>query len=176
MLITCKNIKISLNIRKPFDVCQLEKEGHSLLEKRQNFSFRVSGACVTVYKHSLHTLHATGIKSKSQLSLILKFVEDALDNDITSCRVDNSLFSFKNLSDAKPLQFTHIIEKIEKNSLYTYSYTPELFPALFLKPMRRREGFPTILLFTSGSVVLLGGKTIVKITDAIKMLKTLSDV
>ena len=154
---------------------KLEMEGFLLFEKKQNFGLRVSGTSVTFYKHSQNILHVTGIKSKSQLISIFEFVRFTILNEVVSSQVDNSLFSFKNCSDVKPLNFASTIKQVEKEGLYTCSYTPEIFPALFLKPKAflKKGGFPTILLFTSGSVVMLGGKTIVKIVKALTMIENL---
>ena len=175
MKITCRNLKISIRLKDPIDTARLEKEGFSLVEKKQNFGFRVSGASVTFYKHSRDILHVTGIKSKSQLTSIFDFVKITIHNEAISSQVDNSLFSFKNGSAVKPLNFASIIKQVEKEGLYTCSYTPEIFPALFLKPKAslKKEGSPTILLFASGSVVLLGGKALVKIASTIRMIQNL---
>ena len=156
-------------------MCQLEMEGFLLSKKKQNFGLRVSGASVTFYKHSQNILHVTGIKSKSQLVKIFEFVRFTILNEVVSSQVDNSLFSFKNCLEVKPLNFTTAIKQVENEGLFTCSYTPEIFPALFLKPKAflKKGGFPTILLFTSGSVVMLGGKTIVKIVKALTMIENL---
>ena len=175
MKITCRNLKISIRLKDPIDTAKLEKEGFSLVEKKQNFGFRVSGTSVTFYKHSRDILHVTGIKSKSQLTSIFDFVKITIHNEAISSQVDNSLFSFKNCLEVKPLNFTTAIKQVENEGLFTCSYTPEIFPALFLKPKAflKKGGFPTILLFTSGSVVMLGGKTIVKIVKALTMIEKL---
>lgn len=153
----------------------LEAEGFLLFEKKQNFTLRVTGTSMTFYKHSRRTLHVTGIKSKSQLIRIFDFVRFAMSNEVISSQVDNSLFSFKNCSYVKPLNFAAIIKQVEKDGFYSCTYTPEIFPALFIKPKgtHKKDGFPTILLFTSGSVVMLGGKTLAKISRAIRMVEYL---
>ena len=175
MRIICRNLKISIHLKNPIDMVKLEMEGFLLFEKKQNFGLRVSGASVTFYKHSKNILHVTGIKSKSQLISIFEFVRFSILNEVVSSQVDNSLFSFKNCSDVRPVNFASTIKQVEKEELYTCSYTPEIFPALFLKPkaLLKKEGFPTILLFTSGSVVMLGGKALVKIASAIHMIENL---
>ena len=175
MKIACRNLKISIHLKHPIDMCQLEMEGFLLSKKKQNFGLRVSGASVTFYKHSQNILHVTGIKSKSQLVKIFEFVRFTILNEVVSSQVDNSLFSFKNCSAVKPLNFASIIKQVEKEGLYTCSYNPEIFPALFLKRKAslKKEGSPTILLFASGSVVLLGGKALVKIASTICMIQNL---
>ena len=172
----CKNLKISIRMKTPINKTLLEKKGIQFVEKRQNFNLKIAGACITFYKHTKNTLHVTGIKSKSQLTSIDYFIRSDMENTPTSYRVDNSLFSFKNATGSKHINFVSAIEQVEKSGFYGCSYTPEIFPALFLKPSAscKQAGFPTILLFSSGSVVLLGGKCLVKVDIAIQMLRNLT--
>ena len=175
MRITCRNLKISIRIRQPIDIAKLEMNGFLLVEKKQNFGLKVQGCSITFYKHCHRTLHVTGIKSKSQLVAIFEFVRSTIVSEIVSSQVDNSLFSFKNRAAGPPLNFDTAIKKVEKEGLYTCSYLPEIFPALFIKPKSclKKEGLPTILLFASGSVVMLGAKSLTKIDTATCMVKNL---
>ena len=59
------------------------------------------------------------------------------------------------------------------NNIYTCNYTEEIFPALFLKPKNKINNNPTILLFKTGSYIILGGKTLAKVKYAQSFLKSM---
>ena len=174
MKLICKNLKISVRVKNPIDIPKLEMSGLYIFEKRLTFSLRECGVCFTMYKHSRSTLHITGIRKKQQIISIFDFIKFVMSNVVLNCHIDNSLFSYKNTSVDRPVNFGLIMRLMEKNERYVCSHTPEIFPALFLKPKALKQaGVPTILLFTSGSVVLLGGKTIEKISSAVQLIKNL---
>jgi TATA-box binding protein (TBP) (component of TFIID and TFIIIB) len=82
--------------------------------------------------------------------------------------IQNSLFSFKNnYEKINNFNFQNVLRKFE-NNIYSIKFNAEVFPAMFLRPALKykKMGFPTILLFTSGSFVIIGGKTMEYIKKA----------
>jgi TATA-box binding protein (TBP) (component of TFIID and TFIIIB) len=50
--------------------------------------------------------------------------------------------------------------------MYGIKYNPEVFPALFLRSKFKKNGYPTILVFRTGSFVIIGGKAMAHIKQA----------
>ena len=65
------------------------------------------------------------------------------------------------ICDFKLIKFT-----MKLNKFYNCNYTEEIFPALFLKPKIKTSKNPTILLFKTGSYIILGGKTLEEVRYA----------
>ena len=171
-MIKCRNLKISLSLTNDLD---LERVKHF---RETNCSYLVYNNCnkcvITVYKHSMKSLHVTGICNKSDLHSIFYFVRVVLQNFISTGSIQNSLFSFKNCGKFINFNFKNVL-KLFVNSIYSIKFNAEIFPALFLRPALKfkKMGFPTILLFTRGSYVIIGGKTIKYIKKAHNLVKNL---
>ena len=167
----CRNLKIALRLAQDFD---LERVRLPIRETNCSYLvFKICNKCViTVYKHTLRVLNATGICKKSDLHTIFNFVHTVLKNSILSGSIQNSLFSFKNYDKSINFNFKNVLKKFENNK-YSIKFNAEVFPAMFLRPTLKfkKIGFPTILLFTSGSFVIIGGKNM----EYIKKAQTLAN-
>lgn len=157
-MIKCRNLKICLSVIKPIYVKSFRETNSSYILKYFNVS-------VTVYKHSMNSLHITGIRNKNDLHLIFYFVSHILKNRIKASVVNNSLFSFKNREQKCSFDFKKVLRTF-KNEMYGIKYNPEVFPALFLRSKFKKNGYPTILIFRTGSFVILGGKSMTHIRQA----------
>ena len=160
-----KNIKLSVFLLSKINTDCLRCE---VLEKRTSFVVKTEYCIFTLYKHTKSVLHLTGIKSKENLKKSLVFIVNDFHAKILSFRIDNTLFSSKNNID-----IDYTIKKQNKFLDYYFCYKPECFPALVYKPRRNTIGHPTILLFFTGSFVLLGGKNILEISKAKKFVENL---
>lgn len=172
-MIKCRNLKISLSLLNDFDLKRVENF------RETNCSYLVytnlyNKCVITVYKHSMSRLHVTGICNKTDLHSIFYFVREVLKNVILSGSIQNSLFSFKNDEKITNFNFKNVLKNFE-NSIYNIKFNSEVFPAMFLRPAPRfkKIGFPTILLFASGSFVIIGGKTMKYIKKAHTLAKKL---
>jgi TATA-box binding protein (TBP) (component of TFIID and TFIIIB) len=155
-MIQCRNLKISLSLMNTLNLERVENF------RETNCSYliynNVYNKCViTVYKHSMRRLHITGICNKSDLHTIFDFVREVLKNVILTGSIQNSLFSFKNVNKNINFNFKNVMKFV--NNIYNIKFNAEVFPAIFFRPILKfkKMGFPTILLFSSGSYVLIGG-------------------
>ena len=166
MLLTCQNIKLSVQLEKDVDMHTLKRNHNcEVLEKRTCFLVRTERGVLTIYKHSPFVVHVTGIKSNQNLDNIIKFLTSKLKNTIKNIKIDNSMFSCKN---HVKIDRNSLLTSEKENLLYTLKYVCEAFPAIYFKPKEslKKNGHPTILLFNTGSFVFLGGKKIEEIKSA----------
>ena len=168
MNLRCRNIKINVVLAQSIDLGLIRSKELTIVNKRTCFTLRhVYFDCViTIYKHSPTSLHITGIKSPSVIREVFKFIKIILNTKIISSEVNNSMFCGKlNL----PVNISYIIQKVKQNfSFYNCNYCEEIFPALFIKPVKekKKEGVPTILLFPNGSFIIMGAKDVVRVKHA----------
>ena len=163
-MIKCRNLKLSFQVKTDFAVVNLVDINSEL--KTRNVSHIIRnfdlGCVFTIYKHNLGQIHATGIRHKIQLDQIISFID--LKCSLISLRVDNSLFSCKG---SKPINLSGILNKVlSKFKDYVPSYSEQIYPAMFLKPIEKKVGNPTIILYHNSSYVILGGNCKKKIKQA----------
>jgi len=133
-------------------------KAHFILDTELNVDcprkiFRDCNATFTIHSHHKNVVHVTGVKSNSHLKMCAEFIKTIFDVKILEEVIDNQFFSHK---DRKIVDLNAIYAKISNSDLYDVVLEPELFPGLTIKHKNRE--FPTILLFSTGSYTLLGGK------------------
>ena len=168
MNLRCRNIKINVTLAHPIDPGLIQNNKLTITNKRTCFTLRyVYLDCViTIYKHSLTSLHITGIKSSLMITEIFEFLTNVLNTRVISSKINNSMFCGK-LSHR--VNISYIIQEVEQNcSFYNCNYCEEIFPACFIKPTKekRKQGAPTILLFPNGSYIIMGAKNVESVKRA----------
>ena len=163
-MIKCRNLKLSFQVKADFAISKLVDINSEL--KTRNVSYIIRnfdlGCVFTIYKHNLCQIHATGIRHKIQLDQIISFID--LKCSLISLRVDNSLFSRKG---SKSINLSCILKKVLSSFKdYVPSYSEHIYPAMFLKPIEKKVGNPTIILYHNSSYVILGGNCKKKIKQA----------
>lgn len=170
--VECKNLKIRIRFTKDIDLRKLKDENVKVFERNACIILKRLKTTVTIYKHSKNTLHVTGIRSGHQWKEFVKYILIKLKQCAIEYKVDNSMFSCK-MKDNVNLK--KIVETLSSQSPYFCVYTSSIFPALFLKPKKdfKEKSFPTILIFRTGSFILLGGKEISTIREVAYFVKSL---
>lgn len=155
----CKNIKAVLTLAKNINFSYVEACGYNINPRNICFVIRLSTTTCTIYKHTLNKLHFTGITCSKDVKKIKKFVREVLKDTSLAFKVNNSMFTAK-LN--KIIQFKKIIEKVDQKNHFTPNYSPENFPALFLKPANylKKQGFPTVLIFRNSSYIMIGASSL----------------
>ena len=161
MNLHCKNIKINVCLMLEIDFNLINLLNISISEKRTLFLLKNNymNYVITIYKHNLKNLHITGIKTFHDMNHVVEFITNQLKNVITKITIDNTMFSCKL---KKNIDINAIIPKIKnKFSNFSYTYNPEIFPALFIKPDKKtkEKGCPTVILFQNSSHIIIGGKS-----------------
>ena len=174
MNLRCCNIKINITLSEPPNLGLVHKKDLSIVKKRTCFTLRyVYLDCViTIYKHSPTSLHITGIKSDLMIIEVFEFLANVLNTRIISSKINNSMFCGK---FDHHVNISYIIKRIGKSAFYTCTFCEEIFPACFIKGTKekKREGFPTILLFPNGSYIIMGAKNIQSVKNAYMFLNVL---
>ncbi len=173
MNLHCKNIKINVSLKWKIDFNEIKLLNMIISNKKTSYVLRNDdmNCVITVYKHSLHSLHITGIKNFHDMNKLIEFITKQLKNVITKTKIDNTMFSCKLKEN---IDINTIIPKILNTfTNFSCTYIQEIFPALFIKPNKKfkEKGCPTIILFQNSSHVLIGGKNIEMIKMANIMLK-----
>lgn len=173
-MLQCRNLKLTFQVKTDFVLKRLLDINSELKTKHVSHIIRNFALdCVfTIYKHNLHQIHATGIRCRIQLQHIISFID--IRCSLISLRVDNSLFSCKR---SKQINLTETLKKVLLSfKEYVPSFSEQIFPAMFLKPSKKKVGKPTIILYHNSSYVILGGKCKKKIKEANCFVNKLIDL
>ena len=173
MSLACKNLKVSFTCKYDVDTRLAQHKNTISKHRISNIIRQPDLGCVfTVYNHSLRTLHCTGIKDTHVIPRINEFIKYVLKNEALSFCFDNSLFTCK---QSLPISLSNVISKVavSKDCIYFCTHATEIFNALFLKPVVKKTGLPTVILFHNSSYVLIGGKSIAKVKTANLFVKAI---
>ena len=144
------NIKLSLYTNNPINL--------NINKKMEVINIYNSSIKITIYKHSPKLINITGIKSFKELNKLKSLIKDIFDVKIRKQRIDSIMLNYKSKTNMKiNLNKLYNIckEIINFYKDYTLDYNCELFNAPFLKST---SGKGTILLFSNGSVQIMGCK------------------
>ena len=82
-------------------------------------------------------------------------MEERFDIKIIKYKIDHLFFSKK---DHRNIDLDKLYQYLHSHEKYYASYCHELFPGMHLLP--KDELYPTIVLFRTGSVTLMGSKNL----------------
>ena len=97
-------------------------------------------------------------------------MEKHFDQPTEKVRIDNTFFMKKNRMKIN-------LNKIHKNinlyhkDIYIPSYNPEIFTGMHVRP--KDKTFPLIILFSTGTFLLMGGKSLNRIHEAENIVNNL---
>lgn len=158
---------------------------HNLTQYVKNnfFIIKFKKLTFTIYAKNARIMNVVGFRFKHDMQKINQFFKIVGFNwfKMTIC---NSVFVTK--VDMTGTQLTLNLEKkLGKTGLlktHTISRNSEIFPAVFLKCKKKYKtvfhgmgGYPTLLIFKSGKIVLLGGKTIQAILKCVSLMSIAVD-
>ena len=138
-----RNLKASFFLNKPYAV---PKKVKNFILKHSPFSF-------TIYHHAPKLINVTGLKSFSQLTQVKQVIEARMGQKVIKIRIDNTFYSQKNFSN---IDLNKVFTFMKSNTYFHVDYNVELFAGMYLQP--KKEHYPTILLFRTGSYTMMGGK------------------
>ena len=138
----------------------LVKDG---LKRSETYSFKLDSVTVFIFGHTPHHLNVTGLKCLEEVQSTREKIESSFEVKCTDIRVDNIFISHK---DTKNLEMSKVYDyvRLMYYTLYLVDYNIEIFPGMFLKP--KCKGWPTMILFRTGSFQILGGKDMHSILEA----------
>lgn len=168
----CKNLKIKIRYTNKIVISGLRGEQVTISERKSCIIMKRLKTTVTIYKHSPHTIHVTGITTQQQLDEFLRYLLKNVKQRPVEYKVDNSMFSCKMNND---IDLMRLMDKMPEQAPYYCVYKRTIFPALFCKPKKnfKTKRYPTILIFRTGSFLLLGGTSMDIVRRAAEFVKTL---
>ena len=155
----CHNIKIifyrikvgRLHLNKIFN-------GRSFF-KKNNLIIKFEQMTFTIYKNGQNCINVTGVKHRYQLNKIFDFLK-MINFKFEYYNINNSFFKIDlRMKQSSLFSLMKKLQNVELND-YSAKCNAELFSAIIMKPLPIKKclGYPTILLFSSGKVLLIGGK------------------
>lgn len=143
------NIKISLFISKPIYIYPLKT---IIIKTDTHNSIKI-----TIYNHSPKLINITGIQSFRNLINIKQIVKKLFNVKIKQERIDAIMLNYKSKKHMhiNLNKMYKICKNIANYANYNIDYNCELFNAPFFKSS---TGKGTILLFSNGSVQIMGCK------------------
>ena len=122
-------------------------------KKVNNFIIRHAPFTFTIYHHASCLVNVTGVKSLDQLTLAQETIERKLHQQVDKIRIDNTFYSQKNFAN---VDLKQVYAFMKKSDTFNVEYHIELFAGMYLHP--KKEHYPTILFFRTGSYTMMGGK------------------
>ena len=97
-------------------------------------------------------MNVTGVKSLDQLTLAQETIEQKLQQQVDTIRIDNAFYSQKNFAN---VDLKQVYAFMKKSDMFIVDYHIELFAGMYFHP--KKEHYPTILFFRTGSYTMMGG-------------------
>ena len=137
------NLKASFIFKAPVET---NKKVNNLIIRQAPFTF-------TIYHHAPYLVNVTGVKSLEQLTLAKEFIEGKLQKQVTNVRIDNTFFAQKNFAN---VDLKQVYAFMKNSDTFYVEYHIELFAGMYFHP--KKEQYPTILFFRTGSYTMMGGR------------------
>ena len=153
-----RNIKVSLFINKPIHI-----------DQKLQILNPLDSVKITIYKHSPRLINITGVESFRKLRLVKKFIKYHYCCKILRERIDSIMLNYKSLKHMK-INLNRLSKVCEQIADYNLDYNCEIFNAPFLKSKSEKG---TLLLFSSGSIQVMGCKKIEHIEHNEKLVNTI---
>ena len=118
-----------------------------------DFIIRHDSITFTIYHHTPYLVNVTGVKNLEQLSLAKKIIEEKVEQQVHKVRIDNTFFAQKNFAN---VDLNQVYVFMKNSDIFRVDYHIELFAGMYFHP--KKECYPTILFFRTGSYTMMGGK------------------
>ena len=103
-------------------------------KKVLNFIIRHAPFTFTIYHHAPCLVNVTGVKSLDQLTLAQETIEQKLQQQVDTIRIDNAFYSQKNFAN---VDLKQVYAFMKKNDTFTVEYHIELFAGMYFHPKKR---------------------------------------
>ena len=135
------------------------------LKRSKKYKYFINEAVIIVYGHSPCLLNVTGLNTKIQIEDARSEIEKKYGVKCIKVRIDNIFFSHKERS-GKNISLWHLFYFLRGycTSGYYVDYNVETFPGMFL--MSNLKHLPTLILFSTGSFSIIGGKSFKSVEKA----------
>jgi len=151
------NIKASFIFKKSI----IQNKNKQVIWKNGNFTF-------TIYKRSQQLVNVTGLKTIEEVEQQKKLIEELFQQKVLKVRIDNTFFSKK---DYKNIDMCALYNDLKGKKDYFVDYNIEVFAGMYLHPKDRE--YPTMIIFRTGSYIMMGGKSLKIVFESELFLKRL---
>ena len=156
--------------------CTLQSS-HSIFEEKlkKNKKYKISfaNANLIIYGHSPLLINMTGLKSMKEVETTRKYIEVVYNVKCSELRVDNIFYSHKDYLSIDLYKLYYYLREHYQDK-FVIDYNVELFPGLYMKS--KIKGFPTIILFRTGSYTIIGSKSIEMVKKYKKLIHKLYEI
>ena len=139
----------------------VKNENRQIIWKNGNYTF-------TIYRYTPKLINITGVKSAEEIEQQKTLMEEMFKQKVLQVRIDNTFFSKK---DYKNIDMLTLYKYVKENKDYFVNYNIELFAGMYLHPINKL--YPTILVFRTGSYILMGGKSLKLLYESEQFVKDL---
>ena len=122
-------------------------------KSKRKYLFQIDKAKCNIYYHSPKQINMTGIQSFKNINKYKKIVEQLFKKKVKSIRIDCLFCSHKSNDNLKIID---LYNQLKDDKRYFIYYNPETFCGILAHP--KINIYPTILLYRTGSFVMMGGK------------------
>ena len=126
----------------------IQNKNKQIIWKNGNFTF-------TIYKRSQQLVNVTGLKTVEEVEQQKKLIEELFQQKVLKVRIDNTFFSKK---DYKNIDMYALYNDLKGKKDYFVDYNIEVFAGMYLHPKDRQ--YPTMIIFRTGSYIIMGGKSL----------------
>lgn len=176
--IELNNVKLSLKFKHP--LFKKKKTAEKITKK-------VDTATAVFYTHSPYLCNLTGVNSSESLEKIIEKLEVDYKNECVDAKIDAFLITSKSKGGQRIMleKIKHALSTLSVSHIYRSDFEPELstgryahppltlhttnFLACYLKPRDEYRHFPTIIFFHTGTFQLMGGQSVQKIKESLKI-------
>ena len=140
--------------------CSLITNCSILEEKLQNhekYKTCLGKATLIIYGHSPLLINLTGLQSMKEVETTKKYIEVVYNVRCSDLKVDSIFYSHKDYLRIDLYKLYYYLREHYKDK-FVIDYNVEIFPGLYMKS--KVKGFPTIILFRTGSYTIIGSKSI----------------
>ena len=149
----------------------------SILEEKllnhEKYKTCLGKATLIIYAHSPLLINLTGLQSMKEVETTRKYIEVVYNVKCSELRVDNIFYSHKDYLSIDLYKLYYYLREHYKDN-FVIDYNVELFPGLYMKS--KIKGFPTLILFRTGSYTIIGSKSIEMVKKYKKFIHKLYEI
>ena len=138
----------------------------------KKYFLQINKIKLSIYKHSPSQVNLTGLNNIKNIDQYKKILEHIFKKKIFNSVIDCFFYSKKNYFN---LKISELICQLKEDKRFFIFYNPEIFCGVMVHS--RSKELPTMMLYRTGSWVIMGGKTLSQIKECENfLLKAISKV
>ena len=136
----------------------------------RKYFLQVNKMKLTIYSHSPKMVNCTGLTNIKNIIQYQKILEHIFRKKVLRSVIDCFFFSKKNYYN---LKISDLINQLKHDTRFFIFYNPEIFCGILIHS--KLKELPTMMLYRTGSFVIMGGKTLDQIQECENFLLNIID-